>query len=97
MKYMGSKRAMLTNGLGHLISREIVGAKRFVDLFSGSGAVSKYAACRHEVEVLAFDLQEYSKILAGAVIGRSVALNAGEIERAWIARASEILSAKQQP
>jgi integrase len=44
MKYMGSKRAMLQNGLGTLLEQEIVGAKRFVDLFTGSSAVALHVA-----------------------------------------------------
>jgi adenine-specific DNA-methyltransferase len=79
MKYMGSKRVMLTNGLGHLIDREIGKAKRFVDLFAGSAAVTRHAACRHDIPVLAFDLQHYSKVLAGAVLDRDQPLDADAI------------------
>ncbi len=87
MKYMGSKRAMLTNGLGRLIDREIYKAKRFVDLFSGSSAVARHAACRHDIPVLAFDLQHYSKVLAGAVLDRDQPLTAATIWSAWSKRA----------
>lgn len=76
MKYMGSKRAMLTNGIGHLIDKEISRARRFVDLFAGSAAVTRHAACRHDISVLAFDLQHYSKALASAVVDRDKPLNA---------------------
>jgi adenine-specific DNA-methyltransferase len=87
MKYMGSKRAMLTNGLGHLIDREIGKAKRFVDLFAGSSAVTRHAACSHNIPVLAFDLQHYSKVLAGAVLDRDQPLVADTIWSAWNKRA----------
>jgi adenine-specific DNA methylase len=87
MKYMGSKRAMLTNGLGHLIDKEISKAKRFVDLFAGSAVVTRHAACRYDVPVLSFDLQQYSKILASAVVERTRPLVAGAIWRAWNKRA----------
>jgi adenine-specific DNA-methyltransferase len=87
MKYMGSKRAMLTNGLGRLIDREIGKAKRFVDLFAGSAAVTRHVACRHDIPVLAFDLQHYSKVLAGAVIDRDRPLAADCLWRAWNKRA----------
>jgi len=87
MKYMGSKRAMLSNGLGHLIDREISKAKRFLDLFAGSAAVTRHAACRHNIPVLAFDLQHYSKVLAGAVLGRDRPLDADTIWSAWKKRA----------
>jgi len=72
MKYMGSKRAMLQNGLGELLDREVEinGMSRFVDLFAGSGAVAIHVAMRFPIHVLAFDLQKYSAVIAGAVIER---------------------------
>ncbi len=70
MKYMGSKRWMLQNGLGDLIAREVRGAARFVDLFSGSGAVSTHVAMKYEVPVTAYDLQTFSTVLTRAVVGR---------------------------
>ncbi len=57
MKYMGSKRAMLSNGLGDLLRSEMLGAKRFADLFAGSSAVAWFAAEHSECSVLASDLQ----------------------------------------
>ena len=92
MKYMGSKRAMLTNGLGHLIDREIGRAKRFVDLFAGSSAVARHAACRYDIPVLAFDLQHYSKVLAGAVLDRDKPLDADTVWSAWNKRAKASFS-----
>jgi adenine-specific DNA methylase len=80
MKYMGSKRWMLKNGLGELIDKTAPKAERFVDLFSGSSAVARFVATRHEVPVLAADLQTYSKILALAIIGRTKPL---DHELAW--------------
>lgn len=56
MKYMGSKRAMLENGLGELLGQEIQTANRFVDLFTGSAAVAAHVGCRFHLPVLAFDL-----------------------------------------
>ena len=55
MKYMGSKRAMLQNGLGDLLDREAAGAHRFVDLFAGSGSVAIHIARKFPIPVLAFD------------------------------------------
>jgi adenine-specific DNA-methyltransferase len=92
MKYMGSKRILLTNGLGRLIDREIGKATRFVDLFAGSAAVTRHAACRHNIPVLAFDLQHYSKVLAGAVLDRDQPLDATTIWSAWERRARAKLS-----
>jgi adenine-specific DNA-methyltransferase len=87
MKYMGSKRWMLQNGLGALIAQEVPNARRFVDLFSGSGAVAIHVAERYPIRVAAFDLQVYSAILANAVIARKAKLPAREIWCQWYASA----------
>lgn len=87
MKYMGSKRAMLKNGLGHLLQREVASAKRFVDLFSGSSAVATHVASSFAVPVLAYDLQRYSIVLANATISRRRLFDAEEEWRLWYARA----------
>ena len=80
---MGSKRSMLQNGLGALITRELTDSKRFIDLFTGSAAVAWYAATRHPVEVCAFDLQTYGVELASAVIARTTTLEGTSIWDAW--------------
>lgn len=87
MKYMGSKRGMLANGLGHLIDREVATASRFIDLFAGSATVAWHAASRHSVQVLAFDLQHYSRVLAAAVVDRDSPLNSNDIWETWHKRA----------
>lgn len=87
MKYMGSKRTMLLNGLGGLLNREAIGAGRFVDLFTGSGAVATYIATRFPIPVLAFDLQSYSAVLAGATVTRQSRLSWQSIWRNWHRRA----------
>jgi|APTNR8051073442_1049403.scaffolds.fasta_scaffold00268_33 adenine-specific DNA-methyltransferase len=71
MKYMGSKRNMLQNGLGKTLSEEIKGKARFVDLFAGSAAVSWFIGERFDTPVLAVDLQSYSSILANSVLLRT--------------------------
>lgn len=71
MKFMGSKRAMLTNGLGETIAREVKGHTRFVDLFTGSGAVAWHVAQKYDICVIASDLQEFSVRLAGSVLTRT--------------------------
>jgi adenine-specific DNA-methyltransferase len=97
MKYMGSKRWMLRNGLGHLIQDEIKTAKRFVDLFSGSGAVAQFAAMAdHPIEVRAYDLQLFCAVLAGAVISRDFKLDAAKLWTAWLRRATEYLCAHRR-
>lgn len=73
MKYMGSKRFMLSNGLGDLLREQLPYAKRFIDPFSGSGGVVNYVAVdqKFEGEIIASDLQKYAVVLARAVIGRT--------------------------
>src|SRR3569832_323968 len=88
MKYMGSKRAMLENGLGELLDRSVPTAKRFVDLFCGSAAVATHIASRHEVEVHAFDLQHYSKTLANSVLRRKKVADVERIWSSWYLRAT---------
>lgn len=92
MKYMGSKRAMLTNGLGELLSEKIKGADRFIDLFAGSAAVATHVACKYDVPVLAYDLQEFSVVLANAVLRRQESLDWRSIWTNWRARACRIWS-----
>jgi adenine-specific DNA-methyltransferase len=92
MKYMGSKRWMLRNGLGHLIQEEIKTSERFIDLFTGSGAVAQFAAtAKHSIEVRAYDLQLFSVVLADAVIARDSVLNSAEIWQAWHRAATQHL------
>ena len=89
MKYMGSKRAMLQNGLGELLDREVEinGMSRFVDLFAGSGAVAIHVAKQFPIHVLAFDLQKYSAVIAGAVIEREQQFDWEEVWLKWEKRA----------
>lgn len=94
MKYMGSKRWMLRNGLGHLLHDEISHASRFVDLFSGSGAVAQFAATTgtHEIEVIAYDLQHFCVTLAQCVVGRNTTVDAAHTWDAWRRRAEQQLT-----
>ncbi len=86
MKYMGSKRFMLQNGLGELIRK--VGNKpqynRFVDLFSGSGSVAHFASQELNKPVLATDLQEYSRVFAASVIERVTVFDSLIFETDWL-------------
>lgn len=91
MKYMGSKRAMLTNGLGELLQQVLNDRQRFVDLFVGSGAVAKFVAARRDIPVLAVDLQRYAVLLTGAVIHRTAPLRTADLWTSWVARASDWL------
>jgi adenine-specific DNA-methyltransferase len=84
VKYMGSKRAMLRNGLGELIQAEAFDRGRFVDLFSGSCAVTWFAADHLGIPVLSVDLQRYSTVLAEAVISRTETRCANQLVRQWV-------------
>lgn len=93
MKYMGSKRWMLSNGLGHLIQHELKSATRFVDLFSGSGSVAHFAATSPgAVPVVACDIQQFSVVLASAVITRTATFDPEPIWNDWHQRAHTYLS-----
>jgi len=97
MKYMGSKRAMLSNGLGKLIRKEIRHAKRFVDLFSGSGAVSRFVAQNFDLPVVSVDLQRYSAVLAGAITNRTESCKLEDIWQPWIAQAEAVFRKHRLP
>lgn len=97
VKYMGSKRMMLGNGLGDLLNREIPKAQRFVDMFLGTAEVASFVATRHTIPVYGVDLQAYSVILAEAIIGRSAALSWEDAWESWSARASELATRVECP
>jgi len=94
---MGSKRTMLLNGLGSLINQEINSSSRFIDLFSGSGAVAKYVAQNHNVPVLAYDLQTYSAVLTNAIIQRDSAFEWKSVWEKWHTRSEQIVRTKRAP
>ena len=87
MKYMGSKRWMLHNGLADLIHSRVSQHERFLDLFCGSSAVSWHVASKHAILVLASDLQNFCRVLAAAVVCRTGILRQYWIN-SWIDRAT---------
>lgn len=87
MKYMGSKRAMLTNGLGDLLRDQSKSKTRVVDLFCGSSSVAWFAAQHLQVPVIASDLQLYSIVLARSVLSRTAPLPELRILEGWLKRA----------
>jgi len=87
MKYMGSKRYMLDNGLGRLIREQISHTARFVDPFVGAGSVVHFVAKNFGVPVLASDLQTYSTVLAGAIINRTKPLDSKKLCVSWVDKA----------
>ena len=84
MKYMGSKRTMLQNGLGDVLRAEAASVSRVVDLFCGASSVAWFAATDLRKPVAAFDLQEYAAVLARAVVGRTKPLEANDVVNKWI-------------
>ncbi|MCP1197262.1 DNA adenine methylase [Acetobacter senegalensis] len=92
MKYMGSKRAMLGNGLGDALRQAVSDADRVFDLFTGSAAVAWHVAQRFDKEVIAGDLQLYSTVIAGAVIERTEAVTSLKWADNWFGRAHNMLT-----
>lgn len=88
---------MLQNGLGELLGREAADARRFVDLFAGSGAVAIHIARRFAIPVLAFDLQQYSAVLTSAVVSRRVKLNWQTVWTVWKCHAQAQFDAAKIP
>jgi adenine-specific DNA-methyltransferase len=84
MKYMGSKRNMLNNGLGKLLLEKTSKFNRFVDLFTGGGVVSWFVAEKVAIPVLAVDLQRYATILAETVITRTKPLDVDKVLSHWL-------------
>ena len=83
MKYMGSKTALLANGLGQLILDEARTAGRIVDLFCGGSSISWFAAGNTDLPVLATDLQHYAVVLARSVVERTVPLDSFSLAEEW--------------
>lgn len=96
MKYMGSKAALLRNGLGQTLLRECAKANRLFDLFAGSGAVSWFVAENTNCKVYAYDLQEYSIVLARGILGRTASLNVDGLSRRWLDAAEASIRSDQR-
>src|SRR4051812_30409375 len=86
MKYMGSKRVMLQNGLGSLLKEHANKSDRVVDLFCGAASVSWFVAQNIERPVHAFDLQSYATVLASAVLARTQKNQCVDIASKWLQR-----------
>ena len=91
LKYMGSKRSLLENGLGKIILSECENKKRFIDLFSGTGSVATYVAKSTALEVVAVDLQVYSALMSDAVLSRTSPYNTQNIYTTWLPKISKKL------
>lgn len=91
MKYMGSKRYMLNNGLGALIREQLPKANRVADPFCGAGSVIQFVTENSDKEVIAGDLQKYAVVLANAVINRTKKADPISLQKKWILKAEENL------
>jgi len=87
MKYMGSKRQMLNNGLGETLDRALADECRFVDLFTGSAAVARHVAEKYTVPVVAVDIQAFCIVLAESILLRDAAVDLTLSIENWISRA----------
>lgn len=87
---MGSKRVMLQNGLGVLLREESSSTTRVVDLFCGAASVAWFAATELQKTVVAFDLQQYAEVLAGAVVRRTQPINPIKIIDQWLLPAKKM-------
>ncbi|WP_369640864.1 DNA adenine methylase [Variovorax sp. V77] len=81
---MGSKRSMLLNGLGELLTDLVPKRRGFFDLFCGTGSVAGYVAQRFHTSVCAGDLQKYAVALAACQIEQTAVFSATEIGQDWI-------------
>lgn len=79
MKYMGSKRSMLKNGLGELLLSQAQLANRIFDPFCGSSSVVWFFAEKTNKQVIAGDLQKFSVDLANSILLRDCPLIEQEI------------------
>src|SRR5688572_20369911 len=79
MKYMGSKKNMLKNGLGKLLLEEASSSNRVFDPFCGSSSVVWFLAEKTNKQIIAGDLQKYSADLANSILLRDSALSNQEL------------------
>lgn len=90
LKYMGSKISMLNAGLSNIIAESLdLKPRRFVDLFSGSGAVARWVAQNHSVPVDSVDSQLYAKVLGAAIIERDEKASASVLND-WIMSSQDL-------
>ena len=93
---MGSKRAMLKNGLGELLEEVVPKKARFFDLFCGAGSVSGHVASRYQIPVHAGDLQTYAVALTASQVEQTIPFLADEVGNSWLARSMDWMSANSE-
>lgn len=84
MKYMGSKKTLLANGLGELIIEKSKNAANFYDPFCGSASVVWFASAKIANKIYASDLQSYSIFLANSVLLRTKQYSAKKLINSWL-------------
>ncbi|SFF99659.1 Adenine-specific DNA methylase [Curtobacterium sp. YR515] len=82
---------MLAGTLGDQLTALAPDAERFVDLFAGSGAVSRYVATTTTTPVVALDLMAYSSAITAGTVTRTGKVDAARLFQAWEARADRWL------
>jgi hypothetical protein len=95
VKYMGSKRSMLQNGLGDLLKAEMPKHERVVDLFCGGSSVSWFAATNSSCTVHSVDLQAYAVAMAAAVTERDSVIDSASVVKSWTIAARTWAQAQQ--
>jgi adenine-specific DNA-methyltransferase len=95
MKYMGSKRGMLLNGLGELLCNVVPRRRRFFDLFCGTGVVGGFVASRFRVRVVASDLQRYAVVLAAPQVEGAAEMDPSRLYDDWFAHAAAWLGERE--
>lgn len=93
---MGSKRAMLRNGLGELLEEVVPKKARFFDLFCGAGSVSGHVASRYQIPVHASDLQTYAVALTASQVEQTIPFVADDVGNSWLAKSTVWLSAQSE-
>lgn len=86
---------MLSGTLGLALESLAPEAGRFVDLFAGSGAVSRFVAERVDVPVIAVDLMRFSASITAATLERDRSLDAVGLYRRWANGAADYLRDRQ--
>lgn len=81
MKYMGSKKTMLKNGLGEMLREQVPKSNRFFDPFCGSASVSWFVAENTNKQVIAGDLQRYSVDLANSILLRDKKIDNDNLDK----------------
>lgn len=87
---------MLAGTLGDQLLERVPSASRFVDLFAGSGAVSRFISTRVGVPTVGVDLMRYSGVLTAATNSRTKKLDFARVWRSWEERADEQIRPHQR-